>query len=755
MCSLGISRLKEPAEGVRHRRATTRRRAVLLIHLGTPSACGMAAVRRYVAAVLGDADAVPLPRGFAWLNPILGGAFAGLRTTRPAEGCQKIWTDGGSPPLWTFSLQQASALESKLPDGMRVFCAMRYGRPGIAETLRQVASHGVEELVVVPMYPQYSAITTRTIVRELYRQLSRSDCRIDITMRSTWYDDTGYVNAHARLIHEYATAHGLTPDNTRLVFSLRSLPASRLKRGDPYTDQIRRTPELVGRRLGWPSDRTSQGYHSPSGPVKWLRPTTFEVLADLSRSGEDQVLVCPLGFSIDCPETLGQIQIRCREQFVKEGGRFFACPAPNAFDPFIAALKNLVLYGRRPIESHEIDASLSAVARPHEVRVEEPEAPIDSLVMVGTSLRGRLGPSRDLDIGYAEPGQFRNIRNPQCAVPDMLRAVCEDGVVREALLWNTCRRFEFYGWLKTTTEEAERAETIANVRRLLFDHNAQADTSVVNVLRGADAWYYLLRTAAGLNSGLPGEREVLQQLHGARRLAERAGTAGPLMGGLVADVSEYERNLREQTEWGTFKPDYCYASISQIVRSTGLDLADCRCLVIGGSTTSCGILEVLAERFGVSRRQLTLLHRGHSHGGHLKMLRRAIGNGRRTRVHKYNETAVIRAIAEADVVFFGLDRKVPVLDAEQIRECRDFTLRPLVIIDFNLFGSTLGMKNLDGVRLWNASDLENAVAAFAEDMCKSDRFAHAARAAESWIRCHVPASLATGKTLQSQRPVTV
>ena len=196
----------------------------------------------------------------------------------------------------------------------------------------------------------------------------------------------------------------------------------------------------------------------------------------------------------------------------------------------------------------------------------------------------------------------------------------------------------------------------------------------------------------------------------------------------------------------TFEPDYCYASISHVARSSGLNLPDCRCLVIGGSTTSCGVLDVLAGRFGVSRHQLTLLHRGHRHGGHLKMLRRAIGNGRRIRVHRYDEKPVIRALADADVVFFGLDCKEPVLDAEQIRECRNFAVRPLAIIDFNMFGSTIGMEDLDGIRLFGAEDVENAAAAFAEEMCRSEEFAEAVEAAESWIRAHVPASFTAAGT---------
>lgn len=700
MCSLGIGNLKEPRDCVHRRRGPARRRAVLLIHLGEPESPDVA-------------------------------------TGHFAESCQDTWTDGDSP-LRTITLQQVSALESELPEGMRVFYAMRHGRPSIAEALERVIAFGADDLVVVPMHSPYGGTTTQTTFTELYLQVSRLNRPIDVTTRSIWHDDAGYVNAQARLIHEYAMTHGLTPEDTRLVYSVRSLPGPRVEEGRLYADQVRRTAELAMSRLGWPSDRTSLGYRSGPGAANWLRPTTVHVLAELSRAGEKQVLVCPLGLATECPETREEIQTRYPEQFEKNGGRFFVCPALNSFEPFIAALKKLVLYGRRPVESQTMNTGPAALARRHQDPPDEIDASIDSLVMVGTSLRGRLLPNRGPDMGYAEAGQFRKIKNPQCAVPDMLRAVCGGGVVREALLWNTCRRFEFYGWLNTTTNDTERSETILDVRRRLFEANGHAPVSTVNILHGADAWLYLMRTAAGLNSGLPGEREVLQQLQGARRLAERAGTAGPLMNRLVDEVSAHEQNLREQTEWGRFRPDYCYASISQVLRSADRDLLDCRCVVIGGSTTSCGILGVLAERFGVPRRRLTLLHRGHSHGGHLKMLRRAIGNGRRVRVHEYDEESVIRAIADADVVFFGLDRKEPVLDADQIRDCRDFTDRPLAVIDFNMFGSTVGMDALDGVRIWDADDLEDAVAAFAEDMCRSEEFTRAAEAAELWIRDRVP-----------------
>jgi ferrochelatase len=726
------------------RGAIRRRRAVLLTYLGMPDAPDVRSVRRHLARILGDPEVTPLPRGLGWLNPILGRALARFRAAPIAGIYQSIWTDGVSPHR-TVAQQQMSALQSSLPGQMRVFCAMRYGRPGIAETLQRIASLGIEELIVVSMYPQYSATTTLTTVREFYRQLKRHKCRIDVTMRSIWYDDAGYINAQARLIHEYATSKGLTPENTHLVYSAHSLPASCLERGDPYPQQIRRTAQLVTRRLGWPSARTSLTFQSHPGAGAGLRPTTSDVLADLSHAGQRQVLVCPLSFTTDCLETLDQIQTRYRRDFEQEGGRFFACPPLNAFEPFVTALKNLALHGRHTICPQDIAPSLLAAGRGPDPSHEETEVPIDSLVMVGMSLTGRLDCRQGPLLAHANAEQFRRIKKPRCDVPDMLRAVCDGETVREALLWNTCRRFEFYGWLKSPADDAQRAEIVADISGQLFNHNGHVDAPAVNVLHGADAWHHLMRTAAGLNSGLPGEREVLEQLQVAQRLAERAGTGGPLTDRLLAHVCDHERRLREQTEWSRYQPDHCYASISRIVRSIGLDLPACRCAVIGGSTTSCGILDALADRFDVPRRQMTLLHRGHGHGGHLKMLRKAVGNGRRIRVNKYDEAAAIRAIADADAVFFGLDRNAPVLTAEQIRELRDFSARPLTIFDFNLFGSTTGMEALDGVRLWTADDLEAAAAEYARELCAGERFARAAEAAALWIRDHVPTSPAADR----------
>jgi oxygen-independent coproporphyrinogen-3 oxidase len=721
---------------------------VLLINLGTPDQPDVPSVRRYLAEFLSDPEVIRLPRGLDWLNPALGRIISRFRAAPSAEKYRRIWHERGSP-LRAIGRNQASALEATLPKGMRAFCAMRYGRPSIAETLESAEALGIEELVVVPMYPQYSGPTTRTAVREVYRLVHRLGCRIDLTIRGIWYDDSGYICAQARLIYEYAAAHGLTPDDCHLLFSAHSLPVSYVKHGDPYVDQITRTAELVTRRLGWPLDRASLGFQSRLGPVAWLGPSTTEVLRKLWRAGEKRLLVCPLSFTTDCLETLEEIGFRCREQYEKVGGEFHLCPALNASEPFIGALKNLVIHGRHPMTIAEAQARPLLKAQKMEVVPEQ--VPIESLVMVGMSLEARLGTGRGPHLRCADEERFRKAKRSQCDVPDILRTVTDGEDVREAFVWNTCRRFELYALLKDGFDQAERRRIVGRIRRLLFQ-NVEAESPTVNVLSGAEAWHHMLRTACGLNSTLPGERDVVEQLQAAHRLAQRAGTAGPSTDRLLAEVLDHQQALREETEWGRFDPDYCYATLGRIVKTTGLDLADCRCTVIGGSTTSCGILSTLAGRFEVSPRQLTLLHRGHSHGGHLKMLRKAIGHGRRIRVGSYSEKAVIQAIADSDVVFFGIDRREPVLQAEQIRDCRDFAQRPLTIFDFNLFSSTKGLESVEGIHLYEAKDLEAAAAAFAEEMSSSDQFARAVRSAETWILEHLPLTLPAAREPEILEP---
>ncbi|MHC4990467.1 MAG: ferrochelatase, partial [Planctomycetota bacterium] len=335
---------------------------------------------------------------------------------------------------------QATALQEKLPDGLRVFAVAYPGPPAIAEALQRVDDLGLEAVIAVSMHPAYSRTTTQPLARELYRRIEQSGCVTDVTMRGIWYDDAGYVNAQARLLHEHAGAHGLTPADTHLVYAARSIPAADADAGDPYPDQVHRTAELVSRRLGWPADRSALGYLEDPETPEGLGPTVSDVLAELSPEGASRILVCPLDIAEACRVT------------PPGGGQLFVCPPLGTSEPFVAALRNLVLHGRHPVSFGGVAAGLMAETRSRRAAAEGDDAPIESLVMVGMSLGGRLGPGRGPDMTAADGEAFRRIKKRQCDVPDVLRAVCQDEAVREAWIWNTCRRFELYGWLRTAMD---------------------------------------------------------------------------------------------------------------------------------------------------------------------------------------------------------------------------------------------------------------------------------------------------------------
>ena len=706
-------------------RTPSRKRAVLLINLGTPDEATVPAVRRYLAEFLSDPEVIRLPAGLGWLNGPLARMIARFRAPSSTELYRSIWTELGSP-LKTITAEQVIALREALPRGWEVYYAMRYGQPNIGETVSRIASEGVEELVVVPMYPQFSGPTTRTALSVLYKHLEHHDQTMQVTTRPVWHNDEGYINTQALLLEQFAAARNLKPENTYLLFTAHGLPVSYVKRGDPYPKLVAKTVELVGQRLRWPADRLGLAYQSRFGPTEWLQPYAEKSLEELANQGEKNVLICPVTFTADCLETIEELGVRYRETFERTGGRFHLCPALNTFEPFIGALKDLVLRGPRPVDSW--GGEVRAMGR--NVRHAAPaDAGVANLVMIGSSSASRIGCGLGPDLCFTDTQSLRSVKRSQCEVPNFLRTLCEQVNVREAWLWNTCKRFELYGIIEDPDDVEQRDRIVTQMTHYLFGDAAPEDVPF-NVLFGRDAYHHLLRTAAGFNSGLPGERDVVEQLQASHRLAGAAGTTGPFSERLLKEVLDFERTVNEATDWGRFSPDYTYTALSGALRPGEVDWATCRAAVIGGSTTSASILRTLIERYDVPARHLTLIYRGHKKGGQIKMLRKAIGGGRRIRVQSYSEPDVTRAIAEADVVFFGIDREEPVLKAGHVRGLRDFTQRPLRVIDFNVFGSTAGLESIEGVHLYPAQQLDAEVVTFAEKMGAEEAFCEALEAAE-------------------------
>lgn len=307
---------------------------LLLVNLGSPAEPTRKGVARFLDEFLSDPRVVDLPR-WLWL-PLLKGVIVPLRSGRSAEAYRKIWTPAGSPLLLN-----SRALAERLADRMtcRVRLAMRYGSPGISEGLSALRAEGVSQLVVLPLYPQFSGTTTASVFDGVDAALKALDWwpqRRDIR---DYHVDAGWVQAVAGSIRRHREQHGIAD---RLVFSLHGIPQRYVRQGDPYEDQCRAGVAAIAAEAGLGKDEYLLTYQSRVGREPWLQPYTDETLSELAEAGVRRVqLVCP-GFAVDCLETLEEIDMQNRELFLEAGGeRFEYIPCLNADPAHVEALAGL------------------------------------------------------------------------------------------------------------------------------------------------------------------------------------------------------------------------------------------------------------------------------------------------------------------------------------------------------------------------------------------------------------------------------
>jgi len=283
-------------------------------------------VRAYLAEFLGDPRVVEIPR-LLWL-PILHGIVLRTRPAKSATKYAQIWTDEGSP-LMVHTRRQAKLLRAVLPQ-VQVEFAMRYGAPSISSGLEKLA--GCDDILVVPMYPQFARSTTESI-RDVLPKGTR--------MLEDFHDHPAYISALAALVRGDWSAHG-RPDV--LVMSFHGLPQRSIERGDPYFHQCMRTADLLSQALGLEQKRFGVGFQSRFGPAQWIRPYTSDILARLGAERTRKVdVLCP-GFVADCLETLEEIAIEGREIFQHAGGGDYrALPCLNEHPAWIGALAKIVL----------------------------------------------------------------------------------------------------------------------------------------------------------------------------------------------------------------------------------------------------------------------------------------------------------------------------------------------------------------------------------------------------------------------------
>ena len=314
---------------------TTPKIGVLLTNIGTPAAPNPTAVRQYLKKFLSDRRVVELPR-IAWW-PILYGLILPFRSNSSAKLYKKIWTDNGSP-LLVYSKKLADKLQQQLQ--LPVALGMHYSQPSIAQALSELQSKQVQKIVVIPLYPQYSATTTASAFDAVANTLKKWRVVPQINLIDQYSDHPYYIRALTQSIVNTWQTRGKAQ---HLLFSFHGIPKSYADAGDPYPVSCIRTAKAIAAALDLSENEYSVSFQSRLGKSQWLTPYTDKVLASLPKKGlTDIQVICP-GFATDCLETLEEISIRGKEQFLEAGGQsFYYIPALNDQDDHVAMLARMI-----------------------------------------------------------------------------------------------------------------------------------------------------------------------------------------------------------------------------------------------------------------------------------------------------------------------------------------------------------------------------------------------------------------------------
>jgi len=297
---------------------------VLIVNLGTPDAADAKAVRRYLKEFLADPRVIEKD-GLVW-KLILNGVILPVRSRRKARDYQKIWNrEKDESPFKTITRSQAEKLAGILqPLGKHVVVdwAMRYAQPSIASRLEKLIAQGCDRILVMPLYPQYSAATTATVCDEVFRYLTRLRRQPAIRILPAYYDDPYYIEVLASSLQAEIRALSFKPDV--IMASYHGMPKDYVLKGDPYEAQCVRTTELLRRHLGYDETKLMMTFQSRFGRARWLEPYTINTVKALAKKGVKNLVVLTPGFSADCLETLEEIAVENAHVFKRYGGENFA-----------------------------------------------------------------------------------------------------------------------------------------------------------------------------------------------------------------------------------------------------------------------------------------------------------------------------------------------------------------------------------------------------------------------------------------------
>ncbi|MBS0528430.1 MAG: ferrochelatase [Proteobacteria bacterium] len=316
---------------------------VLLVNLGTPDTADARGVRAYLKEFLSDPRVIE-NQGLLW-KLALNGIILNTRPRRKARDYLKIWnTEQNESPLKTITRGQSDKLAADIADHDHVVVdwAMRYGNPSIRSRIDALTAQGCDRLLVVPLYPQYSAATSATVCDEVFRVLGEMRAQPTLRVTPPYYDNADYIDALAVSIDTHLAGLPFKPEI--IVASFHGMPQKYIDKGDPYQAQCVATTEALRKRMGLDASQLMLTFQSRFGFDAWLQPYTDKTIEKLARDGVKRLAVIMPGFSADCLETLEEIAQENAEIFQHNGGEAFtAIPCLNDSDSGMDVIRQLVL----------------------------------------------------------------------------------------------------------------------------------------------------------------------------------------------------------------------------------------------------------------------------------------------------------------------------------------------------------------------------------------------------------------------------
>ena len=312
---------------------------ILLINLGTPDSTSWFDIRKYLKEFLSDKRVIEV-------NPIIWQIILNLfiltfRPSKTAKAYKEIWMkDVNMSPLKYFTEMQTKKLKRKIEnESVIVDFAMRYGNPSIKSKIEKMQKNGCENLIILPLYPQYAAATTATVCDEVYRSLMKMRWQPSLQIIPHYESNPLYIKALVNSINKKLSEIDWVPD--LIVASYHGIPKKYFDKGDPYQCYCQKTSRLLGENFKKIPIKTT--FQSRFGPQEWLKPYTDKTFEQLPGDGKKNILVICPGFSSDCVETLEEILIQGKASFQNSGGNNFdLIPCLNDSDDHIKLFENLI-----------------------------------------------------------------------------------------------------------------------------------------------------------------------------------------------------------------------------------------------------------------------------------------------------------------------------------------------------------------------------------------------------------------------------